>query len=123
MKTSSKYLVRLLAGLAGYGIGLAAMNALFDAQSPYRYYLVVLPILPLVYTAATAIRAIAELDEMHRKIAVEAMAFSAIATGFSCFGYLFVRDAGAPEFHAEWAFYLMWFYYGIGSIFSARRYL
>jgi hypothetical protein len=123
MKISSKYLIRLLAGLLGYAIGLAAMNALFDAQSPHRYYTILLPLLPLLYTAATVIRAVSEFDEMHRKIAAEAMAFSALATGFSCFGYLFLRDAGAPEFHAEWAFYLMWLYYGIGSIFSSRRYL
>jgi hypothetical protein len=29
---------------------------------------------------------------------------------------------GAPEFHAEWAYYLMFAYFWIGFIFSWRRY-
>jgi hypothetical protein len=59
---------------------------------------------------------------MKRKIYTEAMAFSGIATGFTCFIYLFLRDMGAPEFRAEWACYIMWGYYGIGAFFSWRRY-
>ena len=59
---------------------------------------------------------------MRRKIVCEAMAFSAIATGFTCFTYLFLRDMGAPEFRGEWAFYLMWAYYGIGGVISGWRY-
>jgi hypothetical protein len=62
------------------------------------------------------------MDEMKRKIVTEAAAFACLATGFSCFSYLFFRDMGAPEFHAEWAFYMMWAYYGIGLFFSWRRY-
>ena len=50
------------------------------------------------------------------------MAFSGIATGFTCFTYLFLRDMGAPEFRAEWAFYMMWAYYGVGAMLSNRRY-
>jgi hypothetical protein len=80
-------------------------------------------LLPLIYVAATIIRFVSEgLDEMKRKIVTEAMAFSGLATGFTCFTYLFLRDMGAPEFRAEWAFYIMWAYYGIGAFFSWRRY-
>jgi hypothetical protein len=59
---------------------------------------------------------------MKRKIVTEAMAFSGLATGFTCFSYLFVRDMGAHEFRPEWGFYLMWAYYFIGLFFSWRRY-
>ena len=78
--------------------------------------------LPVLYIASVTVRVVSELDEMKRKIAVEAMAFSGIATGFTCFSYLFIHDMGAPEFRAEWAFYLMGAYYGIGRIVSGRRY-
>lgn len=123
MKAKSKYALRMIAGFTGYGLGLVLMNGLYNEQAPYRYALVLLPVLPLIYTAAAMIRSVSEFDEMQRKIIIEAMAFSGIATGFTCFSYLFLRDLGAPEFHAEWAFYLMWFYYGVGSILSSRRYL
>ncbi|HEV2694161.1 MAG TPA: hypothetical protein VG347_14800 [Verrucomicrobiae bacterium] len=126
MKSTSKCVWHMLAALAGYALGLVVLNS-FDTEHrphwlPHHYWLVLLPLLPLIYMANTFIRAIAELDEMKRKIYMEAMAFAGVATGFTCFSYLFLRDMGAPEFHGEWAFYMMWAYYGIGLFFSWRRY-
>ena len=116
------YYLRMTLGIAAYAFGIFALNYFYKEHSPHRYWLVLLPVLPLIYVSAVIIRFISEVDEMWRKIFTEAAAFSAIATGFTCFSYLFVRDMGAPEFHAEWAFYLMFAYYGIGFIFSWRRY-
>ena len=114
----------MTAGFTAYALGIFALHYFFKGKehSSDRYWLILLPILPLLYIAAIIIRYVSELDEMWRKIITEAAAFSAIATGFTCFTYLFLRDIGAPEFHGEWAFYIMWFYYGIGVIISARRY-
>ena len=117
-----KYYLRMTLGFAAYVLGLFALNYFYKEHSPYRYWLVLLPVLPLIYVSAAIIRFISEVDEMWRKIFTEAAAFSAIATGFTCFSYLFVRGMGVPEFHAEWAYYLMFAYFGIGLIFSWRRY-
>ena len=117
-----KYALRMFVGLVGYALGIAALNYFYNAQSRHRYWLVLLPLLPMLYMATAIVRYVSELDEMQRKIVIEAMAFSGIATGFTCFIYLFLRDMGAPEFRGEWAYYLMWAYYGIGRVFSARRY-
>ena len=117
-----KYLLRPAVGMTGYVLGLFALNCFYAKQSPYRYWLTLLPVLPLIYVAAAIIRGVSDMDEMWRKIIMEALAFSAIATGFTCFTYLFFRDMGAPEFHADWAFYMMWIYYFIGLFFSWRRY-
>lgn len=122
MLKTSNYLIQLSLGLGAYGAGLLAMNYLYRGDSAYKYWLVILPILPLVYVAKTILKAITQMDEMWRKIIMEGMAFSGIATGFTCFSYLFIRDMGGVEFRSEWAFYLMWIYYGIGSFFSWRRY-
>jgi hypothetical protein len=123
MKTKSKYLLRMIIGLVGYGLGLVALNCFYTEQSATgKYWLVLLPLLPLLYLVHIIIRNVCGLDEMWRKVLTEAMAFSGLATGFTCFTYLFLRDMGAPEFRAEWAFYLMWAYYGIGAIVSWRRY-
>ena len=122
MKCKSKYAFRLVASLVAYALGLLALNYFYREHAPHKYWLVLLPVLPLVFMAATIIQYVSELDEMWRKVLTEAMAFSGIATGFTCFTYLFLRDMGAPAFHGEWAFYMMWAYYGIGAIFSERRY-
>jgi hypothetical protein len=113
----------MAAGLTGYTLGLFALNYFADQPMQHRGWLVLLPLLPLIYLCTIIIRFATEgLDEMKRKIVIEAMAFSGLATGFTCFTYLFLRDMGAPEFRAEWAFYIMWAYYGIGLFFSWRRY-
>jgi hypothetical protein len=126
MKWNKKYLLRMIIAFIGYALGLVALNSCdtehLPHKLPHNYWLVLLPLLPMLYMAATIIRYASELDEMWRKIVTEAMAFSGVATGFTCFTYLFLRDMGAPEFHAEWAFYIAWAYYWIGLFFSWRRY-
>ncbi len=109
-------------GFTGYVLGLLALNHFYPETPQHKYWLVLLPLLPLIYVADTIIRYTSELDEMWRKVVTEAMAFSGLATGFTCFSYLFLRDMGAPEFRAEWAFYMMWNYYFVGLFFSRRRY-
>jgi hypothetical protein len=112
-----KCVKRILIGMVVYAVVLLTAGHWFPEKSPY-HWLVLFPVLAaVIYFAATILRAISDMDEMWRKGVTEAFAFSAIATGFTCFGYRFVHEmVGAPEFHAEWAFYLMWAYYGIGAV-------
>ena len=117
-----KYFWRMTAGFIAYAGSIKAVNNFFPDNQQHNYWLVLLPLLPLMFVAATIIRAVSDLDEMKRKIQIEAMAFAGLATGFTCFTYLFLRDMGAPEFRGEWAFYIMWAYYWIGLFFSWRRY-
>jgi uncharacterized membrane protein YfcA len=117
-----KFYWRMAVGMVAYVLGLVVLNHIYTPQQPYKYWLILLPALPMIYVSFATIRFIAESDELWRKIYMEAFAFSGIATGFTCSSYLFVRGMGAPEFHAEWAFYLMWAYFLIGLFFSWRRY-
>src|SRR5579871_2648641 len=116
------YCLRMILGFFAYTAGLFALNYFYLPHAPHRYWLILLTVVPIIYIAATIVHAVTAMDEMKRKIVVEAMAFSGVATGFTCFSYLFLRDMGAPEFRPEWAFYIMWVYYGIGLFFSWRRY-
>ena len=118
MKWVKKYIFRMTIGIAVYALGLIAVCYFFPEQSS-KHWLYLAPVVAaIIYFAGTMLRAISDMDEMWRKGVTEAFAFSAIATGFTCFGYRFVREAvGAPEFHAEWAFYLMWAYYAVGTFF------
>ncbi len=122
MKPITRYIIHLSIGITTYAVGLIALNHYYTPTAPYKYALLLLVVIPIIYTVFTIIRGVSAMDELQRKIIMEAMAFAGIATGFTCFSYLFVRDSGGPEFHAEWAFYIMWFYYAIGAILSARRF-
>lgn len=116
-------ILRIAIGMAVYAVGLLMVCYFFPEQSS-RHWLYLVPVVAaIIYFAATILHAISDMDEMWRKCVTEAFAFSAIATAFTCFGYRFVREAvGVPEFHAEWAFYILVAYAGIGLFFSRRRY-
>ena len=117
-----KYFWRMTVGFIAYAGSIKAVNELYPDNQQHKYWLVLLPLLPIIFQTITIVRAVSDLDEMKRKIYTEAMAFAGLATGFTCFTYLFLRDMGAPEFRGEWAFYIMWAYYWIGLFFSWRRY-
>lgn len=121
MTRSRRYSLELVAGFTAYGLGIVALNQLYSGAMN-EYWLALLPVVPILYLATVMVRFISELDELQRKIVTEAAAFAALATGFTCFTYLFMRDLGAPEFQGEWAFYLMWGYYGVGMMWSRTRY-
>lgn len=125
MKAAAKsYLLRMSAGFILYAGAVCLAHYVHYNKSLNAYWpLYLLPVLPIIYIVATIIRFIATgFDELQRKITLEAGAFAGLATGFSCISYLFLENAGAPRFHADWGFYMMWVYYGIGVLFSARRY-
>lgn len=123
MKNNQKFVLLMALGFIGYALGLSALNLFDDKSSPYRYWLILLPMLPVLYVLFINIRFLSQCDEMAQRIATEAMAFSGLATGITCFGYLFFRDMGAPEFKAWWAWGLMGGYYIVGVVWSRRRYL
>jgi FtsH-binding integral membrane protein len=122
---SKKYFWRMTIGLIVYACGIWAMKYFYwkHSHSPYRYWLVLLPVLPMIYLILTFHRQLfEEKDEMWRKIITESLAFTATATAWTCCSFFFLRDLGAPTFHAEWVFFMMVAYYLIGFFFSWRRY-
>ena len=117
-----RYFWRMVIGMSAYVMGIDLMNHFYTPQSPYRYVLILLPVVPLVYVCFAIVRAVLDMDEMKRKIATEAMAFTGLATGFTCFSYIFIRQSGGPQIPLDCAFYIMWIYYLIGMAVSWWRY-
>lgn len=117
-----EYTKRMIFGFVVYALSIDLVNHLPMPSAPYKYLLASLPVLPVIYICFIIIRFVANADEMWRKIYMEAMAFSGIATGFTCISYTFLHDVGAPKLQLESGFYLMWLYYFIGLFFSWRRY-
>jgi hypothetical protein len=111
---------RMVVAITGYLLALLLTTALLKEGASLLFGLIL--ILPLLYLTDTVLRSFSGKDEMFRIILTEAMTFSALATGFTCLSYCFVRKWGYPEFQAEWAFYMIWFYYGVGSIWVGRKY-
>jgi hypothetical protein len=122
LQALKKYILRMTVAIVVYSLGLCVWLH-YNKQSPHKFWTILFPVLPLVYMCNAVIRFISEgCDELQRKIVTEAMAFSGLATGFTCMSYLFVAVTGGPYFHPDWAFYMMWIYFAIGLFISKRRY-
>lgn len=122
MKNFKKFVFLMVLGFIAYALGLWALNLFYDKHSAYRYLLILFPMLPTIYVVAIAVRFVSQCDEMARRMATEAMAFSGLATALTCEGYFFFRDMGAPEFKAYWAWGLTAIYYIIGTMWARWRY-
>jgi len=119
-----KYTIQKTIGGMAYATGVLAWKYFSwrYADSPYKYWLILLPVFPLIYSTIIFHRQLAEKDELWRKIVTESLAFTATATTWTCVSYVFVRQMGGPEFRAEWVFCIACVYYSIGYYFSWRRY-
>jgi hypothetical protein len=87
----------------------------------WRYYVAVLPVVPAVLSLWIFIRVLSRLDELHRRIQVQAFGFSLGATALVTFAYGFLEGVGMP--HLSWTFVLplMAILWGVGTaIFSVR---
>lgn len=93
-----------------------------NATAGWRYYIAVLPVLPAALVIWMFVRALARLDEMQKRIHLQAFGFSLGATGLVTFGYGFLEGAGLP--HLSWTYVLplMAVLWGVGAAIFAYRY-
>jgi hypothetical protein len=75
-----------------------------NPSAGWRYVVAVLPVAPAALTVWIFIRALARLDELHKRIQIQAFGFSLGATALLTFGYGFLEGVGMP--HLSWTFIL-----------------
>jgi hypothetical protein len=63
-----------------------------DPRSPVRYVLALVPVLPVVGVALAYLRLLSQLDELQRRIQLEALAFSGIVTMLGVGPYAMIAD-------------------------------
>lgn len=88
----------------------------------WRYVVAVLPIVPAGLVLWIFVRALTRLDEMQKRIQMQAFGFSLGATALITFGYGFLEGVGLP--HLSWTLVLpliaiLW---GIGTAVFTLRY-
>lgn len=134
MKPSRKYFVLFVGAFAAHIVLLVGVILLMVflagvpssrssiVDTPLRYLLLFIPVVPVIFAFAIFIRAVGNLDELQRRIQLEAFAFSLGGTGMLTFGYGYLELAGLP--HINWLFVLplMAFLWGAGLVIASRRY-
>jgi hypothetical protein len=93
-----------------------------NPQASWRYFVVVLPVAPAGFVVWLFLRALARLDEMQKRIQMQAFGFSLGATALVTFGYGFLEGAGLP--HLSWTYVLplMAVLWGLGAAIFTWRY-
>ena len=121
-----RHLVRFLAGMIGYSVLLPlSLIALSNAQSdgPAAIVVAVLPVVPLFLALSGILGAMRALDELQRRIQLEAVVIAGLLTAFVTFTYgLMEASELAPEISMIWVLPFMVIVWGIAAAVGARRY-
>jgi hypothetical protein len=75
-----------------------------NPDASWRYVVAVIPVLPVALVVYLFIRRIARLDELQRRIQIEAFGFALGATALLTFAYGFLEGVGMP--HLNWTYIL-----------------
>ena len=99
MKQRAKLILPLLVPLILY-LGLLTFSISWvpkHQDSPWRYVVAILPMLPGAFIVFGIMRTIRKLDEMERRILLEAAAFGFVFTMFWLLSQAFLSLVGVPQ--------------------------
>ena len=83
---------------------------------------VVIPLIPSAFALRAYLRFLGRMDELGRRIQLEALAFGFGAAGMLTFAYGFLENAGLPKLSYVFVLPLMIALWGIGGAIATRRY-
>lgn len=125
MFTQKRYVLELVGALALYGVLLFGANALEAAVRPAGAMLVTISLLPMVGALAAAwaiMRALWRMDELQRRIQLDAIAMAFLGTALVTFGWGFAEGAGLPQLRAFAVWPVMASLWVVGLLIAQRRY-
>src|SRR6267378_6273986 len=88
-----------------------------NAEADWRYYVALLPVAPAGFVIWLFVRALTRLDELQRRIQIQAFGFSLGGTALITFGYGFLEGAGLPQLSWTYVLPLMALLWGAGTAF------
>src|ERR1035438_10840516 len=91
-------------------------------HTPLAYCIAFLPIIPSAFAMWGFLRFFRGLDELQRRIQMEAVAFSFLATCLITLTWAFQQNAGLPRFDVSWVAPLLVLLWGLGVGIAKRRY-
>jgi hypothetical protein len=123
-KAVRAYVIQFWSAMLAYVLVLFVSVALIqrDPQAPWRYALAVTPVVPAFFALMGFIRFLGRVDELQRRIQLEAIGLSFAATSMLTFAYGFLEDVGFPRLSYGWILPLMVMLWGLGLGLASRRY-
>lgn len=93
-----------------------------NGEVEWRYYIAAVPAVPAGIVIWLFVRALSRLDEVQKRVQVQALGFSLAATALLTFGYGFFEGIGWPSLNGTFVLPLMALLWGVGMIVIALRY-
>jgi len=109
--------------MAAYVVVLLISVSLVDrVDQPVKTIVALVPLVPAGFALVAYLRFLSRMDELGRRIQLEALAFGFGAAGILTFAYGFLENAGFPQLSYTWVFPLMIALWGLGGAIASRRY-
>lgn len=125
MKTAKRTYAFRVAGLMGiYVVVLFASISVVRAHptAGWRYAVALLPMLPVIPIPWFAIVFLREMDELERRIQLEALAFAFVATALTTLAYGFLQTVGLPDVNWVFVWPVLGTFWGLGRLIARRKY-
>jgi hypothetical protein len=121
---SKRYLKEFLGSMALYTVIVPISMRLLRGHehTPLGYAIAFLPIIPSALALWAFMRMFRGFDELQRRIQLEAVAFSFLATCLITLTWAFQQNAGLPRFDVSWVAPLLIALWGLGLGIAKRRY-
>ncbi len=125
MFNARRYMLELGGAFALYAALLVGANAVERAVRPEGGWLLALSLTPMIGAVAAAwaiLRALWRMDEMQRRIQLDAIALSFLGTALLTFGWGFAEGSGLPHLRAFQVWPIMGTLWIVGLFVARRRY-
>ncbi len=123
--TGRKYLFELGGAMVAYGVMLTASLVLLThnaVHGPWRVVVSLLPMVPGFCMCWAVLRQLRRIDELQRRLQLEALAFGFAATALITFSYGFLENAGFPRMSMFVVWPVMAVAWVLGLALAQRRY-
>lgn len=119
-----RYITEILISMAFYTV-LVVVSVRWlhhNPAAPWKYGIAVLPIFPALFVPIAVVRFFREIDELQRRIQLEALAVAFTATAVITLTYGFLQNAGLPDLNWVWVWPIMGIFWAIGLAVARWRY-
>lgn len=118
------YMIQFFGAMAAYVVLLLLSIYLLqhNPTAPWRGVVAALPAIPAALGLLAFVRYLGRMDELQRRVQLDAIAFAAGATALITFTWGLLENAGFPQLSLIWVTPLMAALWGIAAGISAQRY-
>ena len=119
-----RYLREFLSAMLAYAVVVMGTSWLLERMggSPWRWLIAVAPVIPIAFALVAFLRFLNRMDELQRRIQLNAIGFAAGATGMVTLTLGFLESAGLPCLSWVWIFPMLIAFWGVATFVVSRRY-